>query len=225
MSERSPDKRERLPADIRARLISYANCNRCELTPDDARQIVLLDDMTATPERRSSPGLSEIKPDGNEERSGEVDREGGGSADLARGDAMGAGRSECGSRAPGHGSDREGSVTGGGISVPSSTAPSAQDVMHEIFDYANLHHAFRRFDAEPESDARTEAREKMRVQGAKIVRLLSAHSANAQKVLSEERIGELAASVRNPRRSTVEDLLRRALKEQANNASDETTKP
>lgn len=45
--------------------------------------------------------------------------------------------------------------------------------------------------------------------------LQSARTEKRQKMLTEERILELAKTVRNPRRSTVEDLLRRALKEQA----------
>jgi hypothetical protein len=63
---------------------------------------------TANPERRSSLELSELKPDGNEGRSREVDREGGGSAATARGDAVGASRAECGPRASGGEANREG---------------------------------------------------------------------------------------------------------------------
>jgi hypothetical protein len=74
----------------------------------------------ANPERRSSLEHSEVKPDGNEGRSGEVDREGGGSTATARGYAVGAGRPECGSRPSGGEANGEGLTTAGGaVSAPS----------------------------------------------------------------------------------------------------------
>jgi hypothetical protein len=32
----------KLHNDLRRKLISYANCNRCELTPQDARELLLI---------------------------------------------------------------------------------------------------------------------------------------------------------------------------------------
>lgn len=91
-----------------------------ETTPSHVGQIP----MTANPERLSSLEHSEVKPDGNEGRSGEVDREVGGSADIARSDAVGAGRAECGPCTSGREADREGGVTVEGTSAPSTTRRS-----------------------------------------------------------------------------------------------------
>lgn len=91
--------------------------------------------------------LSETEPDGNEGRSGEVDREGGRSAASARGDAVGAGSSECGPRPSGGEADREDlSVAGGAVSAPSHVAatpgqqqPTSQDVRDALL-FCLWHH-------------------------------------------------------------------------------------
>lgn len=94
---------------------------------------------TANPERRSSPGHSEVKPDGNEGRSGEVDREGGGRTATARGDAVGAGRAECGPRQAGSEADQEG-LTRDGAAKPASSFQSASTLSDDAERYRLIRH-------------------------------------------------------------------------------------
>lgn len=68
-----------------------------------------------------------------------------------------------------------------------------QEIMYEVFTYADLHHTFRGFDGEPDSEPRTFAREAMAEQDRKIRGMISALSATRRSILQEVAMNYVAA--------------------------------